>query len=86
MPKHRVDSGEASQTTIRRRSKLLERARDIVSVSAQQLRHEISKSNKELETGLQGINNAKVMISAEEFLSLKADMGSSWKRNRELKR
>ncbi|KAJ8018292.1 hypothetical protein HOLleu_43792 [Holothuria leucospilota] len=85
VPKPRVASNNASQATVRKRTKLLEKARDFVSggSSNEQLNHELSHAN--LQKDLHSLNKSRVMIPASEFLGLKADMCSSWKRNRELK-
>ncbi|KAJ8018162.1 hypothetical protein HOLleu_44000 [Holothuria leucospilota] len=47
------------------------------------MQHEIGQAS--LQQDLKSLNQMKVMIPAEDFLGLKADLCSSWKRNRELK-
>ncbi|KAJ8048012.1 hypothetical protein HOLleu_00163 [Holothuria leucospilota] len=52
--------------------------------SDEQLNHELSQAS--LQKDLHSLNKSRTMMPASEFLGLKADMCSSWKRNRELKR
>ncbi|KAJ8043579.1 hypothetical protein HOLleu_10742 [Holothuria leucospilota] len=85
--KPRLPSSSVSATTLRNRSKLLETTRGFVSKgeSSNQLNDEI-KQHKDLQSSLSNLHQQRVLIPTGEFLGLKADLCSSWKKNRELKR
>lgn len=89
IPKARVETKDAAKGTARRRSKILAITRDIISKgnTSDQFSDEVKAlSQDDLNATLATLDKAKVMVPKGDFLGSKADMNSSWKRNRELRR
>lgn len=87
IPKPRKSSSEALAPTVKKRSRLLAKTREMLSKghSDEQFTNEV-KSSKSLEETLNAMNLTRVTLPKGEFLTVKADICSSWKKARELKR
>lgn len=89
IPKPRKDSNQALPSTVKRRSQIISKTRAIVSKNcpSTQLEEELQHiSREQLLTTLERLNKSKVIIPKGHFLTAKAEICSSWKKVRELKR
>ncbi|KAJ8043642.1 hypothetical protein HOLleu_10831 [Holothuria leucospilota] len=89
IPKPRKDSNEALPATVRKRCQLLAQTRAILSKECPgpQLVQEVKQLPKEdLKVTLEQLNLSRVTIPKGDFLTVKAEICTTWKKARELKR
>ena len=87
IPKPRKSSSDALPPTVKKRSQILAKTRDILSKGQPdtQFVQEV-RSSKNLEEMLHDMNMTRITLPKGEFLTVKADICNSWKKARELKR
>ena len=87
----RVESSEASQRTLKRRSSELGVVRELISKGSpvEQLRHEVQALTKEDREAILDSavgDGASVEIPADQVLAMKADLCITWNKLRDMRR
>ncbi len=83
-----VSTSDASDRTIARRNKIIDRVRDVVSGgdSAAQLREEVKHLSKAERQELLHSGGFRLDVPAEQGLAMKADLGLPWNKLRIIRR